>query len=65
MQTKSKSLDLDNFDLEIEKTIRGLRKQKEVSMARHQAENKVLRDYTMPIHSYHEHFMVDCPSCPF
>lgn len=46
---RSRSLDLDNFDPEIEKTLRALRIQKEALVARHQIEDKVLRDYAMPL----------------
>lgn len=48
---RSRSLDLDDFDLDIEKTLRALRKQKYASnssMAKHHNEDKLLRDYGMP-----------------
>lgn len=45
---RSRSLDLDNFDLEIERTLKALSKQKEKSMAKHHNEDNVLRDYAMP-----------------
>lgn len=45
---RSRSLDLDIFNLEIKRTLKALRKWKEGSMAGNQAKDKVLRDYAMP-----------------
>lgn len=67
MLTRSRSLDLDNFDPENEKTLRALRNQKEVSMAGHQVEDKGAKRQHNALNrpSCHEHSIVSCPSYPF